>query len=71
MEYAASKGWRIAVGGSHCYAQMYCPYNDKACRGGKYCQASIWGTPGNPGYHARYLRSIVDNCTRTAQTGNI
>lgn len=62
LQYASDNGWRIVQGGSHAWGQMYCPYNDKACRCGEFCRASIWSTPKNPENHAKQIRRIVDNC---------
>jgi hypothetical protein len=68
LEYASSKGWRIVEGGSHAWGQMYCPYNDKECRCGEFCRASIWSTPKNPQNHAKQIRRIVDNCIMQKNT---
>ncbi len=68
LEYAVSKGWRIVEGGSHAWGQMYCPYNDKECRCGEFCRASIWSTPKNPQNHAKQIRRIVDNCIMQKNT---
>lgn len=63
IRYAESHGWRIETGGSHAWGQMYCPYNDKECRCGEFCRASIWSTPKNPVNHAKQIKRVVDNCT--------
>jgi hypothetical protein len=64
IEYAKSKGWRIQLssGSGHAWGQMYCPYNDKDCRCGEFCIASIWSTPRSPVSHARQIRKVVDKC---------
>ncbi len=62
LSYAEEQGWRIEVGGSHCWGQMYCP-NNKGCRGGMYCRSSINGSPRNAGTHAKQIRKAVDKCT--------
>lgn len=62
VRYAEGEGWRIAVGGSHAWGRMFCPYNDKACRCGEFCIACIWSTPRNAGNHGRQIRRVVDNC---------
>lgn len=64
LQYAEQNQWRIEVGGSHAWGKIYCPYNDKDCRCGTFCIASIWSTPKNPGNHAKQIRRIVDNCSR-------
>ncbi len=64
LRYAEERGWRVAVGGSHAWGKIYCPYNDKGCRCGEFCIASIWSTPKNAGNHAKQIRRTVDNCTR-------
>ena len=62
IRYAEANGWRVAVGGSHAWGKLYCPYNDAECRCGEFCITSIWSTPRNPGNYARKLRRVVDNC---------
>jgi hypothetical protein len=62
LQYASDNGWRIVEGGSHAWGQMYCPYNNKDCRCGEFCRASIWSTPRKPENHAKQIRRIVDNC---------
>jgi hypothetical protein len=64
LQYAEAHGWRIEVGGSHAWGKLYCPYNDKECRCGEFCIASIASTPRNPSSHAKQIRRVVDNCTR-------
>jgi hypothetical protein len=63
LKYAEEHGWRIEVGGGHCWGKIYCPYNDKECRGGIFCISSVWSTPRNPGNHAKQIKRVVDNCT--------
>ncbi|MFQ5548970.1 MAG: hypothetical protein ACE5FV_11810 [Woeseia sp.] len=62
LKYAEERGWRVHVGGSHAWGRMYCPNNDRNCRCGEFCIASIWGTPRNAGNHARQIRRVVDHC---------
>ncbi len=64
LKYAERNGWRIEVGGAHAWGKLYCPYNDKECRCGMFCIASVWSTPKNAGNHAKQIRRIVDNCMR-------
>jgi len=64
LKYAVKNGWRVETGGSHTWGRIYCPYNDKDCRCGEFCIASIWSTPRNAGNHARQIRRLVDNCKR-------
>ena len=33
LVYVEQNGWRVEPGGSHAWGQIYCPYNDKECRG--------------------------------------
>ena len=63
LKHAEKNGWRVEVGGSHAWGKIYCPYNDKECRCGEFCIASVWSTPKNAGNHARQIRRVVDNCT--------
>lgn len=60
--YAEAHGWRVEVGGSHAWGKIYCPYNDKDCRCGEFCIASIWSTPRNPVNHARQIKKVIDHC---------
>ena len=70
LKYAEENGWRIEVGGSHAWGKIYCPYNDKNCRCGEFCIASIWSTPKNPGNHGKQIRRVVDKCTIHNQSSN-
>jgi hypothetical protein len=70
LKYAEENGWRIDVGGGHCWGKIYCPYNDKECRGGIFCISSVWSTPRNPGNHAKQIRKVVDNCTTNKNLNN-
>jgi hypothetical protein len=62
LQYAENHGWRVETGGAHAWGRIYCPYNDKECRCGEFCIASIWSTPRNAANHARQIRRVVDNC---------
>jgi hypothetical protein len=64
LKYVEQCGWQVDVGGSHAWGRIYCPYNDKECRGGNFCIASIWSTPKNAGNHAKQIRRVADNCTK-------
>ncbi|QVM90389.1 hypothetical protein JYG34_20620 [Pseudomonas entomophila] len=63
LKHAEAQGWRVVVGGGHCWGRIYCPNNDLECRCGEFCITSVWNTPRNPGTFARQLRRVVDNCT--------
>lgn len=63
LKHAEAQGWRVTVGGGHCWGRIYCPLNDRECRCGEFCVTSVWSTPRNPGTFARMLRRVVDNCT--------
>lgn len=67
LRHAESLGWRIEMGGAHAWGKMYCPANDAECRCGEYCITSIWSTPRSPENHARQLRRVVDNCSRSGK----
>ena len=60
--HAEEHDWSWRKGGGHAWGIIRCPWNDKACRNGTYCQASIWSTPRNPTNHARQIRRVVDKC---------
>lgn len=62
LRYAEKHGWRVRIGGSHAWGRIYCPYNDKDCRCGEFCIASVWSTPRNAENHARQIRRLVANC---------
>jgi hypothetical protein len=59
-------GWRIKLrkGGGHAWALALCPWNDRECRGGMYCQMTVNSTPQNPGNHAARLLNQARNCIR-------
>lgn len=61
IQYAEEHGWAVKAGGH--WGFLYCPYNDQECRCGTRCKAGIWGSPKNPGNHAKQLREVVDGCT--------
>ncbi len=63
LRHAEEQGWRVAVGGSHAWGRIYCPYDDSECRCGEFCITSVWSTPRSPTNHARALRRVVDRCT--------
>ncbi|WP_085273588.1 MULTISPECIES: hypothetical protein [unclassified Pseudomonas] len=63
LRHAESQGWRVEVGGGHCWGKLYCPHNDADCRCGEFCITSVWSTPKSPGNFARQLRRVVDNCS--------
>ncbi len=71
LKYAEQNGWRVDVGGSHAWGKIYCPYNDKECRGGISCISSIWSTPKNAGNHAKQIKRVVDNCTTHKNTSDV
>jgi len=64
VQYAERKGWTCEKAGDSAYAwgKLKCPYNDKVCRCGKFCQNSIWSTPRSPSNHAKAIKKWVDNC---------
>lgn len=64
LAYAEASGWRVAVGGSHAWGRIYCPYNSAECRSGEFCITSVWSTPKRPDNHADALRRVVNNCAR-------
>lgn len=70
LKHAEANGWRIKVGGSHVWGEMFCPYNDAGCRGRRYCMTSVWSTPKNTDDHAKTLRRAVDNCTIHKQSND-
>ena len=65
IQYAESEGWTIKLGGH--WGFLYCPYKDASCRCGIRCKAGIWGTPKNPGNHAKQLVAVIDGCTARLQ----
>ncbi|WP_322366731.1 hypothetical protein [Pseudomonas sp. Teo4] len=71
LRHAESKGWKVVVGGGHCWGKLYCPFNDAECRCGEFCITSVWSTPRNPGTFARQLRRVVDRCSGGTLTKGI
>lgn len=63
LKYAETQGWRVETGSSHAWGRIYCPYNDRSCRCGEFCIASVWSTPRNAENHGKQIRRVVDNCT--------
>jgi hypothetical protein len=41
---------------------LRCPWNDEDCRGGQFCQMSVWSTPKVPRNHADQLKRRVSAC---------
>ena len=67
LQYVEKHGRRIEVGGSHAWGRIYCPYNDKDCRCGEFCIASVWSSPRNSENHARQIKRLVDNCKKKTE----
>lgn len=67
LRYAETQGWRVEVGGSHAWGKIY---NDKECRCGEFCIASIWSTPKNAGTHAKQIKRVVDKCSTRNNENN-
>ena len=63
LRHAEHHGWRIRTGSGHAWGRIYCPYNDRDCRRGEFCIASVWSTPRSATSHARLLRRVLDQCT--------
>ncbi|ACB01086.1 conserved hypothetical protein (plasmid) [Picosynechococcus sp. PCC 7002] len=36
LEYAEANGWRVEIGGGHCWGRLLCPEN-KGCRNRLFC----------------------------------
>jgi hypothetical protein len=62
LQHAERAGWAVVVGRGHCWGLIRCPHNDVTCRGGQYCQSSIWGTPRVPENEVRKIMRAVDGC---------
>lgn len=62
IRHAEKHGWTCLKARGHAWGLLRCPWNDRECRCGEFCQQSIWSTPRNPANHARQLRRIVDRC---------
>jgi len=71
LRYAEAHGWRVEVGGSHAWGKIYCPYNEKDCRCGEFCIASVWSTPKNATTHAKQIKRVVDHCVFGEQEAEI
>jgi len=68
LKNAEANGWTVTNAGKSAHAShiMKCPLNEK-CRGGNFCNKSVWSTPASPEGHAKDLRSIVTKCTGDIQ----
>jgi hypothetical protein len=64
LRHAEQYGWRVDDSGHHAWGKLYCPFNSKACRAGRYCLTLIWSTPSSSSDHAADLRRVVNNCTQ-------
>ena len=62
LKYAEALGWLVVVGGGHAWGRMYCPGEDRNCRGGRHCVTSVASTPKNSTDHAKLIRRMVSNC---------
>ncbi|RPH93075.1 MAG: hypothetical protein EHM68_16225 [Lysobacterales bacterium] len=64
IRYAERHGWTLKPAGksAHAFGILKCPHNDRDCRCGVFCQASIWSTPRSPEAMARQIRRMVANC---------
>lgn len=65
LKYAEASGWTVRVstgGAAHPWAMVRCPYNNRTCRNGVWCQFSVWGTPINPESLAKRIVAAVDKC---------
>jgi hypothetical protein len=69
IQFAEENGWTVKAPGksAHSFGILRCPHNDKACRCGRFCSASIWGTPKNPEAEASKIRRVVENCIYHAE----
>lgn len=64
LRHAEKQGWSVVAKGGHAWGRIKCPFNDKDCRCGEFCIASVWSTPKNPSNHARQLMRVVNKCER-------
>lgn len=64
VQYAISCGWHHVEGNGHAWGMLRCPWNDKECRCGTFCQFSVWSTPRSSENHARQILRLVDGCAR-------
>jgi hypothetical protein len=55
-------GWSVVEGRGHAWGLLRCPAHSAECRGGKFCQMSVWSTPRDPERHARKLRQKALAC---------
>lgn len=62
VRYAEENGWTWIKASGHAWGILRCPWNDKECRCGEFCQASIWSTPRSGENHANQLRRVIDRC---------
>ncbi|MGJ3262312.1 MAG: hypothetical protein ACFE0R_03665 [Salinarimonas sp.] len=55
VAYAEARGWRFRPQGH--WGRLYCPHRQ---RDG--CRVGVFGTPRDPGSHARDIKRTVDRC---------
>lgn len=61
IDYAVSQGWRfVEKGNSHTVAYLYCTHESSGQHDSMKCHISIYGSPKNPGNHAKKIRKAVD-----------
>ena len=69
LDYAESHGWRVVPLKGYAWGKIQCPWNDRDCRCGAFCQESVWSTPRVPEHVAAHIRRVVDGCAqRMART---
>ena len=60
-------GWTIVNGKGHAWGVLRCPTNSPECRGGEFCQMSVWSTPKNPENFAKKLKQKALGCIRPVE----
>ncbi len=62
LVFAEANGWAVVRLSGHAWGKILCPWNDKTCRCGTFCQKSVWSTPRVPEDVARQIRRAVLGC---------
>lgn len=67
LAFAETQGWRVVPLKGHAWGKIQCPWNEKDCRCGTFCQVSVWSTPRVPEDMASKIHRAVEGCSIQAR----
>jgi len=72
IQFAEENSWTFKPPGksAHAFGILKCPHNDRECRCGRFCKASVWRTPRSSENEAGKIRKVVENCIHQSEQGN-